>query len=122
MRHNGNWLETGQPRLGGSLGDDPARYIDNSPYYHADRIHTPLLILEGTNDFAGFIEGPKMFAALRRLDRTVELALYDGAGHSPSNFKASQAQDQAMRTLAFLERYMPTKGSKQTVTDRRTPP
>ncbi|MFC5345569.1 prolyl oligopeptidase family serine peptidase [Brevundimonas staleyi] len=103
---HGIWLETSQPRLGAPLWDDPMRYIANSPYYLADRIRTPMLIIQGTEDFLGYREGGKLFAALRRLDREVELALYDGQGHSPPDWNAPQAADQALRILDFLDRHL----------------
>lgn len=106
LNDNSFWMERSQPRLGEPVWDDPMRYIANSPYYRADEIHTPLLILQGTNDPVGFGEGPKLFAALRRLGKTAELALYDGGGHEPAGWRAPQAQDQAIRTLAFLDKYM----------------
>jgi dipeptidyl aminopeptidase/acylaminoacyl peptidase len=100
------WSERGQPRLGQSPWADPLRYIENSPYYLADRIRTPMLILQGTDDFTGSRESGKLFAALRRLDRPVELALYGGGGHTPAHFPLTQAVDQMARTLDFLRRYI----------------
>jgi hypothetical protein len=41
------WAEKGQGRMGESPWANPARFIDNSPYYRIDRIHTPLLIVAG---------------------------------------------------------------------------
>jgi dipeptidyl aminopeptidase/acylaminoacyl peptidase len=100
------WLESGQPRLGQSPWDDPLRYIANSPYYLADRIRTPVLIIQGTADTVGAFESGKLFAALRRLDRPVELALYQGGGHSTAHFPLAQAVDQMARTITFLERHL----------------
>jgi dipeptidyl aminopeptidase/acylaminoacyl peptidase len=99
---NSDWAENSQPRLGQPVWDDPLRYIENSPYYLADRIRTPLLILQGTADFVGVRESGKLFSALRRLDRPVELALYAGGGHSPAHFPPAQAVDQMARTIEFL--------------------
>lgn len=101
-----NWSETSQPRLGQPIWDDPLRYIQNSPYYLADRIRTPILIIQGTEDFGGASESGKMFAALRRLNRPVELALYQGGGHVPAHWPLSQAVDQMARTIEFLGRHI----------------
>jgi dipeptidyl aminopeptidase/acylaminoacyl peptidase len=103
---NSSWSENSQPRLGQAVWDDPLRYIENSPYYLADRIHTPVLILQGTDDFTGSREGGKMFAALRRLNRPVELALYQGGSHTPSSWPVAQAVDQMARTIEFLRRHI----------------
>jgi len=99
---NSDWAEASQPRLGQPVWADPLRYIENSPYYLADRIRTPLLILQGTADFVGARESGKLFSALRRLDRPVALALYEGGGHSPAHFPPAQAVDQMARTIEFL--------------------
>ncbi|WP_114953946.1 prolyl oligopeptidase family serine peptidase [Sphingosinicella terrae] len=101
-----DWSENSQPRLGQPVWDDPLRYIENSPYYLADRIRTPVLILQGTDDFTGSRESGKLFAALRRLNRPVELALYQGGGHTPAFWPIPQAVDQMARTLDFLRRHI----------------
>lgn len=103
---NRDWSENSQPRLGQSPWDDPLRYIQNSPYYLADRIRTPVLILQGTDDYTGSRESGKLFSALRRLDRPVELALYQGGGHSPAHWPLAQAVDQMARTIEFLQRHI----------------
>ena len=101
-----DWAEHSQPRLGQPIWDDPLRYIENSPYYLADRIRTPLLIIQGTDDFVGVREGGKLFSALRRLDRPVELALYQGGGHTPAFWEPAQAVDQMARTIEFLRLHL----------------
>ena len=100
------WFETSQPRLGATLWEDPARYLANFPDYLADRIRTPMLILQGTEDSVGSREATKLYAALRRLNRPVELALYEGGGHAPSAWITPHAIDQAARTLEFLKRHL----------------
>lgn len=103
---NSFWSESSQPRFGQPVWEDPLRYIQNSPYYLADRIRTPVLIIQGTDDFTGAREGGKLFAALRRLDRPVELALYEGGGHVPAYWPTAQAVDQIARTIEFLQRHI----------------
>jgi dipeptidyl aminopeptidase/acylaminoacyl peptidase len=115
---NSRWAEKEQPRLGQPVWDDPLRYIENSPYYLADRIRTPVLILQGTDDFTGAREGGKLFAALRRLNRPVELALYQGGSHTPAFWEPSQAVDQMARTIDFLQRKI---GPGWTSGERRSP-
>ena len=44
------WSEKGQGRMGQPPWSDLRRYLDNSPYYRADRIRTPLLIIHGRED------------------------------------------------------------------------
>jgi dipeptidyl aminopeptidase/acylaminoacyl peptidase len=107
---NSRWSEKGQARMGAPLWSDPMRYLDNSPYYHADRIHTPMLIIQGTSDPVGYRESRKLYAALRRLDREVELVMYDGGGHSPPHWRSAHAIDQMMRTLDFMDKHLGKPG------------
>ncbi|MGH9198082.1 MAG: alpha/beta hydrolase family protein, partial [Acidimicrobiia bacterium] len=44
------WSETGQGRMGTHPWSDLRRYIANSPYYQADKIQTPLLLIHGEKD------------------------------------------------------------------------
>ena len=101
------WSETGQGRMGTHPWANLKRYIDNSPYYQADRIHTPLLLIHGEKDSAcPVIEAKKMFAALKRLDRDAELAIYAGEGHVPGTWALVNATDATERMLDFLSRHM----------------
>jgi len=104
------WSEKGQARMGVPLWSDPMRYLDNSPYYHADRIHTPMLIIQGTSEPVGYMESRRLYTALRRLDREVELVMYDGGGHSPPHWRSAHAIDQMRRTLDFLDKHLGKPG------------
>ncbi|WP_162314153.1 S9 family peptidase [Pseudoxanthomonas yeongjuensis] len=101
------WAETGQGRMGTHPWADLRRYIDNSPYYRADRIQTPLLMLHGQSDSACPVEDArKMFNALKRLGRTAQLAEYVGDGHVVSEWAHANAADAAQRMVTFLDRYV----------------
>jgi dipeptidyl aminopeptidase/acylaminoacyl peptidase len=101
------WMEKGQGRMGKPLWDDPRRYLDNSPYYRADRIRTPLLLLHGRDDdVCPSQEAEKLFNALRRLGRTAQLAVYEGEGHVLAEWSSPNAQDATRRILAFLARHL----------------
>jgi dipeptidyl aminopeptidase/acylaminoacyl peptidase len=101
------WSETGQGRMGVSPWTDLKRYIANSPYYQADKIHTPLLLIHGEKDSAcPVIEAKKMFSALKRLDGDAELAIYAGEGHVPGTWALANATDATERMLDFLARHM----------------
>ncbi|HKS23435.1 MAG TPA: prolyl oligopeptidase family serine peptidase [Thermoanaerobaculia bacterium] len=102
-----SWAETGQGRMGTHLWADQRRYIDNSPYYQADKIRTPLLLIHGEKDGAcPVIEAKKMFSALKRLDRDAELAIYAGEGHVTGRWAIANAVDAAQRMLDFLGRHL----------------
>jgi len=104
---NVGWSEDGQGRLGAPPWANPTRYVENSPFYRADRIVTPLLLIAGEAD--GRVpsdESEKMFVALRRLDRPVELALYPGQGHVVSEWRQADAVDASERMVAFLRKHL----------------
>jgi len=101
------WSETGQGRMGTHPWADLRRYLANSPYYQADKIHTPFLIIHGKKDDTCPVEGAeKMYDALKRLDRTAELALYDGEGHVPGDWSLVNAVDATQRMVDWYAKYL----------------
>lgn len=101
------WSETGQGRMGTHPWADLNRYIGNSPYYLADKVSTPLLLIHGESDTASPVEeSQKMFTALKRLNKTAELATYRGEGHLPGSWSLADAVDATQRILDFLDRYV----------------
>jgi dipeptidyl aminopeptidase/acylaminoacyl peptidase len=104
------WAETGQGRMGTHPWADLRRYLSNSPFYQADHIHTPLLMLHGGADPTCPVEDArKMFNALKRLERTAQLAEYAGEGHVVYDWSLPSAVDATTRMLAFLETYVNVK-------------
>ncbi len=100
-----SWSEGGQGRMGNTVWAEFDRYIKNSPYFLADQIKSPLLILHGTEDH-NFHDAEKMFAGLRRLGQTVELAAYPNEGHVPREWTLQHATDLAKRIVDFLDRFL----------------
>jgi dipeptidyl aminopeptidase/acylaminoacyl peptidase len=109
-----SWSEGGQARMGTHPWGNLRRYLDNSPYYQADKIFTPLLIVHGDADWA-FRDGQKLFAALRRLGRPVQLAAYAGQGHVVNQWSRPSAVDAAERMVAFYRKHLgdPAAGPKR---------
>ncbi|WP_138379221.1 alpha/beta hydrolase family protein [Luteithermobacter gelatinilyticus] len=101
MMFGATYYEDGQGRMGASPWEDPRRYLENSPYDLADRIRTPLLLLQGTEDHLPE-ESEKMFNALHRLGRTAQLALYDGEGHVIENWRRQNALDATRRIIRIF--------------------
>lgn len=99
------WSEGGQARMGTHPWASLKRYIDNSPYYQADKIFTPLLLVHGEADNA-YRDAQKLFAALRRLDRPAQLASYAGQGHVVYEWARPSAVDAARRMVEFYRRYL----------------
>ena len=57
-------------------------YVDQSPLFNADKIHTPLLLLHGNADTnVPLIESLQMFTALKLLGRNVALVEVTGENH-----------------------------------------
>ena len=93
------YYEQGQGRMGGSIWEFPERYIENSPLLRFDRIQTPLLIGQGELDGdLGPVEA--IYGALDRLEKSVELRVYEGEGHVLT--RPAQVIDFWERRLSFL--------------------
>jgi len=93
-------------RMGTSPWGNLQRYLANSPYYRADQIHTPLLIIHGESDAIPVEEARKLFGALKQLDRTAQLATYAGEGHALSFWKLADGADVSRRIVEFVGRYL----------------
>ena len=62
-------------------------YVDRSPLYNADKIHTPLLFLHGTADTNVPIgESIQMYTALRLLGRPTAFVVVEGQDHHISDY------------------------------------
>jgi dipeptidyl aminopeptidase/acylaminoacyl peptidase len=76
------------------------------PFFHADRIHTPTLFLGGDKDFnVPIIGGEQMYQALRTLGVPAQLVVYPGQHHIFT--RPSFVKDLAVRTSAWIDRYIP---------------
>lgn len=97
--------EVGQSRIGRTLWEAPELYIANSPVFHADRVHTPLLIMHNDNDGAvPWYQGIEMFMALRRLGKPVWMLQYNGEAH---NLKERRNRKDITRRLQqFFDHYL----------------
>ncbi len=107
----------GQIRLDTWFGTPPwrdmPRYIDNSPVFFLDRVHTPLLIIQGGAD--GTVpphNGSEVFADLRRLGQIVEYAAYDGENHGEPGWSVANQRDYLFRLFQWFGKYLsPTADS-----------
>ena len=88
------------PRLGwGRPPADCDRLWQQSPLAHADRVTTPLLMLQGEADLrCPAADNEQLFAALRALGRPVEYVLYPEESH------LMQATGRPDRRIDMLER------------------
>ena len=63
-------------------------YVDQSPLYNADKIHTPLLFLHGTADNNVPVgESIQLYTALKLLGRPTAMVLVDGQDHHIIDFE-----------------------------------
>lgn len=99
-------VEGGQMALRETLWDNPIRYITNSPLFEFDRIHAPVLLLQGTSDPICASQAGPIYSALRRLGKTAELVLYNGEDHSPLYWKEENRKDYLDRVVKWFDQYL----------------
>ena len=96
------------PRLGwGFPPDDLERLWAQSPLAYADRITTPLLMLQGESDLrCPASDNEQLFSALRVRGREVEYVLYPEESHAMQAIgRPDRRIDMLERTAAWLERH-----------------
>ena len=97
--------EKAQSRIGGSLWEARDKFIENSPVFFADRIHTPLLIEHGDEDEAvPFQQGVELYMAMRRLGKTCYFLEYRGEPHHPKKYP--NKLDYTIKTKEFFDTYL----------------
>ncbi|MEQ1933112.1 MAG: prolyl oligopeptidase family serine peptidase [Fimbriimonadaceae bacterium] len=97
--------EKTQSRIGGTMWENPMRYFENSPVFHADKIKTPLLIMH--NDKDGSVpwwQGIEMFNAMRRLDKPAWMCVYNEEDHNLIQRK--NRKDWSVRMQQFFDHYL----------------
>jgi dipeptidyl aminopeptidase/acylaminoacyl peptidase len=101
---NQEYFELSGIGMGVKLWDAPQRYIDNSPIFKADKVTTPLLIMNNKRDAAvDFSQAVDFFTALRRLGKKVWLLQYDDGGHG---VWGDIAIDYTIRMTQFFNFYL----------------
>jgi dipeptidyl aminopeptidase/acylaminoacyl peptidase len=102
--------EAGQHRLGASPWTNLWRYLVNSPVRYADRVETPVMIMQGDLDPQGPEQAEEFFTALYRLGKRAQLVRYVGEEHviqSPANVR-----DMWMRIEEWLSQTMPAASAE----------
>jgi dipeptidyl aminopeptidase/acylaminoacyl peptidase len=93
--------------LEGTMWERRENYINNSPIYLLDRVHTPLLIIHGEAETTvPVFLAQQVFAGLQRLGRTVEFARYAHENHSESAWSGANQRDFASRMIGWFETYL----------------
>ena len=80
-------------------------YVDQSPLFRADKIHTPLLLLHGNADTnVPLIESLQMFTALKLLGR--EVALVEVAGENHHILEYSKKEKWLATQMAWFQKWL----------------
>ena len=97
--------EHSQSRIGGSLWEYPMRYLENSPVFRADRVQTPLLMINNDEDDAvPWYQGIEFYLALRRLGKESYLFSYNGEKHGLR--RRINQKDYTRRLQEFFDHFL----------------
>ncbi len=97
--------EKSQSRLGVSMWENLQPYIENSPVFFADRIHTPLLIQFGDEDGAvPWYQGIELYLAMRRLGKDSVFLHYEGEPHHLQKYP--NKLDYAIKMKEYFDHYL----------------
>ncbi|MFH0895960.1 MAG: prolyl oligopeptidase family serine peptidase [Bacteroidota bacterium] len=97
--------ENSQSRIGYTLWDSLQLYIQNSPLFYADKIKTPLLMMNNDNDGAvPWQQGIELLCAMRRLQKPAWMLVYNGEEHNLT--KRPTRQDLSIRMMQFFDHYL----------------
>jgi dipeptidyl aminopeptidase/acylaminoacyl peptidase len=104
------WAENSQGRMGDTPWHVRDKYIENSPFFYLDRVHTPIFIAHGDSDWHPAYEDREMFVGLRRLGKTADYAEYRGEGHRLWAWRYPDQVDLAKRILGWFDKYLAPDG------------
>ncbi len=99
-------------RMEAELGlpwENPEAWRRHSPWFEAQKVKTPTLVLCGQNDVRTPPSQSELwYFALRRLGVESELVIYPGEGHGARSRET--AKDRIERTLAWFDRFLAADG------------
>jgi dipeptidyl aminopeptidase/acylaminoacyl peptidase len=97
-------IEIGQVQMKAPPWTEPTRYIQNSPIFSADKVQTPVMIIQGDIDYVSIGQGEEFFMALYRQEKRARFVRYWGEGHSidsPANIR-----DQWEQIFGWLDEHL----------------
>lgn len=98
-------FESSQGRFKGNFIDNYQAYIRNSPVFQADKVHTPLMILQNDKDGAvDFNQGVTYYNTLRQLGKKVVFLEYVGENHGLA--RPVNQRDYATRMAEYFDYYL----------------
>ena len=89
--------------------EDPEEYRRRSPVTYADRISTPLMLIEGESDLRAPTNsgGGTMFRALKALHKTTAMVIFSGETHELSRSgKPSNRIERLRHMLKWFDKYL----------------
>jgi dipeptidyl aminopeptidase/acylaminoacyl peptidase len=88
------WFSPGQGHMGVSFGENPERYLANSPARNIAKVKTPLLLLHGEEDpIVSVTQSEEFFRGLAQLGKPAELVRFAHADHMPTDAWWTRALD-----------------------------
>lgn len=97
--------EQSQSRIGGTLWEKPLYYLENSPLFTADKIQTPILLMQNDKDDAvPWYQGIEFYMALRRLQKPVWMLVYNEEVHNL--LQRQNREDYDLRLMQFFDYYL----------------
>lgn len=99
--------EYGQDRIGGTLWDEPLKYLATTAVLYADRIKTPHMIMTGEGDWnVPGTNSRELYYAMRRLGKDVLWVNYLNGGHGAgAASNESDFHDHWNRVFGFYEKH-----------------
>jgi len=88
------WAEGGQGALGSPPWKDAERYVRNSPIFYADRVETPILVIQGDMDVIPILQGEEFFMSMYRQGKRARFLRYWTSGHVISGANAVDMWEQ----------------------------
>lgn len=107
--------EYGQDRIGGSLWDEPLKYLATTAVLYADRIKTPHMIMTGEGDWnVPGTNSRELYYAMRRLGKDVVWVNYLNGGHGAgAASNESDFHDHWNRVFEFYDKHFSKKDEKK---------
>lgn len=107
--------EASQDRIGGTLWEEPQKYLAHSAVLFADRIKTPMLLIGGDQDHnVPNRQLMEMYYALRRLGKDVTWVSYVHGGHGVPTTDQAMVRDYYQRILDFYAEHLAPAAGEDT--------
>lgn len=97
-------IQQEEAEIGGPPWKNSSRYLRNSPITFADKVQTPLLIMQGDLDYVPIQQGEECFTALYRQNKRARFVRYWGEDHifeSPANIR-----DMWQQTYSWFDEFL----------------